>query len=356
MRYLIDITSAVNEKVGDLVRKGRYPSVAAFINSAIENQLYLEESSPGIMKSDVEQLRPVDGQQASSLSKGNSGENYLSLLSSDIRDVQTINPPSEDRIMLMAGKKDSDCRFWVWGQVNRIFPLKFSLRTLGNLLKQNKADTISLKSFKEIVAPNARGFGQKLMEFEKMKHAKRAKRVSAGLPIGEEGFKSEARFKSHFLVTVRTTEEGRPVLDGALAKYMFANVEGVNKEEKIGITKAGLAFAQLENPILDRNEYDFTLSEAEIDYYLRHVTEHVQGEYKAIKLIISIIKKGINRREDINEALIQYCPEWSPEIRNTQRAGLMSRMFELRLLEREPDEKGVGVTYKISKNAEAKIH
>jgi hypothetical protein len=151
------------------------------------------------------------------------------------------------------------------------------------------------------------------------------------------------------------TDDNKPVLDGALAKYMFANIEGVDKEEKIGITKAGLEFAQLENPILDKNEYDFTLSEAEIDYYLRHVAEHVQGEYKAIKLIISIIKKGINRREDINEALIKYCPEWSPAIRNTQRAGLMSRMFELKLLEREPDEKGVGVTYKIVKNAEDRV-
>ena len=355
MRYLIDITSAVNEKVGDLVKKGKYPSIAAFINSAIENQLYLEESPPGIMGADVAQLRS-DGQQAESLySKANSGENYLALLSSDILDVHTINPPSQDRIMIMAGNVDYDSRFWVWGQVNRIFPLKFSLRALANLLRQNKADTISLKSFKEIAATNARSFGQKLVEFEKMKHAKRAERVSAGLPIGEEGFKSEARFKSHFLVTVRASEDGRAVLDGALAKYMFANVEGVDKEEKVGITKFGLEFARLENPILDRSEYDFTLSDVEIDYFLRHVAKHVQGEYKAIKLIISIIKKGINRREDINEALINYCPEWSPEIRNTQRAGLMSRMFELRLLEREPDERGVGVTYKISNNAEDKI-
>lgn len=355
MRYLIDISSIQNEKIGNLIKQGKYQSIAIFIHSAIENQLYLEESPPGIVRSDTAPLNSTDAKQLDLYTKGSSGENYLALLSSNIRDVHTIKPPSEDRIMLMTGKADSDSRLWVWGQVNRIFPLKFSVRVLANLLRQNKADTISLKSFKDITATNARSFGQKLVEFEKMKHAKRAERVSAGLPIGEEGFKSEARFKSHFLVTARVTDDGKSVLDGALAKYIFANVEGVDKEKKIGITKAGLEFAQLENPILDRGEYDITLSDAEIDYYLKHVAVHVLGEYKAIKLIISIIKKGINRRGDINEALINYCPEWSPEIRNTQRAGLMSRMFELKLLEREPDERGVGVTYKVSKNAEDRI-
>lgn len=354
MRYLIDITSVQNDKVSNLIKKGRYQSIAAFINSAIENQLYLEESPPGVMADSVTQFHEGSEKQTDSYNKGSSGETYLVLLASDIREVHTVRPPNEDRIMLVAGK-NSDCRFWVWGQVNRIFPLKFSVRMLANLLKQNNTDTISLKSFKDITATNARSFGLKLVEFEKMKHAKRAERVSAGLPVGEEGFKSEARFKSHFLVTVRTADDSKLVLDGALAKYLFANIEGVDKEEKIGITKAGLEFAQLENPIIDKSEYNFTLSDAEVDYYLRHVAEHVQGEYKAIKLIISLIKKGVNRREDINEALIKYCSEWSPEIRNTQRAGLMSRMFELKLLERQPDEKGVGVTYKISKGAEERI-
>jgi len=355
MRYLIDISNVQNEKIGNLIKQGKYQNIAAFIYSALENQLYLEESPGGPLLSVETQSREAGSQQAEVYNKGNNEASLLSLLAADIGDVTIIKPPMESRIMFMAGK-DSDCRFWVWGQVNRIFPLKFSLRVLANLLKQNKTGVITLKMFKDIAASNARIFGQKLMAIEKMKQSKRAERISPGLPIGEEGFKSEARFKSHFLVTVRMTDDNRPVLDGALAKYMFANIEGVDKEEKIGITKAGLEFAQLENPILDKNEYDFTLSEAEIDYYLRHVAEHVQGEYKAIKLIISIIKKGTNRREDINEALIKYCPEWSPAIRNTQRAGLMSRMFELKLLEREPDEKGVGVTYKISKNAEDKIH
>jgi Arc/MetJ-type ribon-helix-helix transcriptional regulator len=353
MRYLIDISNTQNERINNLINQGRYQSIASFILSALENQLYLEESPPDVLSSKEMRPNAIAPEQVVSYDK--SIREMSSLLSADIGDVAFIKPPADSKIIPKALSKDSDSHFWIWGQVNRIFPLKFGLRVLGNLLKQNKAETIDPRMFRDIAAQSARNVGLRLMAFEKMKNVKRKERISAGLPVGDQAFNSESRYKTHFLATVRVTDEGKEMLDGALAKLKFVNIEIIEKKEKIGITKEGLEFAKLENPILDKQEYDVTLSNAEVDYYLRHIAENIPGEYRAIKLIFSIIAKGTNRRESINKELSRKYPEWTPETLNTQRAGLMSRMFELRLLERDPDKKGVGVTYRISKAGEDKI-
>ena len=341
MRYLIDLTSIHNEKIQELIKRGKYQSVAAFINTAIENQIYLENSS----KETLEYYSAQDKNKLSNLVIGGDVDLNI-LLSWDIGDIQTIKSPEDNKIIFPSRKEGSDANTWVWGQVNKIFPLKVALRVLGNMIKQSKKPTVDVNTFREKAAEVARGIGLKLLAIERKEGRKRGEKVSSGLPIGEPEFKSKSRYKNHFLVSVR--KDG--MLDGALARFKFINIEKEAKKENIGITKGGLKFASLENPIIDKEEYNVSLSDEEKEFYLKYVATEVRGEYKAMRWVLSTIKKGIDKREDINDVLTKRYQEWTEAIVNTQRAGLMARMFELGLLDRE--KLGVKVTYKISKRGE----
>lgn len=338
MRYLIDLTSIHNEKIQELIRRGKFQSVAAFIYTAIENQIYLESSSKEVL----EHYSAQDKNTLSQLVIGSSIDLSV-LLSRDINDIEIIKPPEDNKIIFPPQKEGSDANTWVWGQVNRIFPLKVALRVLGNMIKQGKKSTMDVNTFREKAAEVARGVGLKLLAIEKEEGRKRGEKVSSGLPIGEPEFKSKSRYKNHFLVSVR--KDG--MLDGALARFKFINIEKEENKKNIGITKEGLSFASLENPIIDKEECNVSFSDEEKEFYLKYVATEIPGEYRAIRWMLSAIKKGVNRREDINDALSKRYQEWTEAIVNTQRAGLMARMFELDLLDRE--KSGVEVTYKISK-------
>lgn len=337
MRYLIDLSTTHNEKIQELIKLGKYPSIAAFIYAAIENQIYLESSPKSVLESYPPHDKNKDYRTV------DNAADISSFLSRDIGDIEILRPPQDNIIIFPSQRKGSDANTWIWGQVNKIFPLKIALRVLSNMIKHNKKPTIDIDNYKEKAAEIAREIGLKLLTYEKETGRKRTEKISSGLPIGEPKFKSESRYKNHFLVSVR--KDG--LLDGALAKFKFINVQKEAKKEGIGITESGLRFALIENPILDDKEYSHGLSDKEREFYLNHIAKEIPGEYKAMKWILSTIDKGVNRREGLNEALSQKYIEWTSAIVNTQRAGLMARMFELGLLDRE--KSGVEVTYKISK-------
>lgn len=338
MRYLIELTNIHNEKIEELIKRGKYQSIAAFIHTAIENQIYLENFSKEVLE-----LYPAqDKNKLSQLVIGDSVDLSI-LLSRDIGDIEIMKPPEDNKIIFPSKKEGSDANTWVWGQVNKIFPLKVALRVLGNMIKQSKKPTVDVNTFREKAAEIAREVGLKLSAIERKEGRRRGEKVSTGLPIGEPEFKSKSRYKNHFLVSVR--KDG--ILDGALARFKFINIEKEEKKENIGITEGGLKFASLENPIIDKEEYNISLSDEEKEFYLKYDATEIPGEYRAIGWMLSTIKKGVNRREYINDALSKRYQEWTDAIVNTQRAGLMARMFELGLLDRE--KSGVEVTYKISK-------
>src|SRR3989338_2222972 len=289
MKYLMDLSNTQNDRIQKLIQEGKYQSIASFIYSAIENQLHLEESPPGIITNE-EQLKNT--QLKSEFKWFIPPDIKMSvtnqLLSMDISDTLTVEPPANNRITIQSAGKESEANLWIWGQVNKIFPLKVGLRVLGNMLKQNKVSEIDLSLYREAAAKTARDIGLKLLSLENSKKTKRGERVSSGLPIGEQAFSSESRYKTHFLATIR--KDG--ILDGALAKYKFVNIESRDKTYFIGVTKWGLEFARLENPILDKQDYTISLSDEEIDYCLKHIVTNVPGEQMAIKWMANAIKNG----------------------------------------------------------------
>lgn len=342
MRYIIDLNKTQTNEINSLIEKGRYQSFAQFISTAVENQIYIEKTELEEQSFDVGRKEVSQKEESRQKKDYPVGELPLSL-SAPTTLPPTVPSPSFSELACSLYEVDEE-QCWLWGQTNKIFPVKLGLRALLTFI--DSEEWMELESFRNKAAEVASTFGRKILSYEEKKNKKRDERISAGLPIGFEEYKSKMRYKGHFLAFMR--KDGK--LDGALAFLRFVNLtKNKNGNVLIGLTNSGIQFASLDNLVIDHNDFDKSLSEKEISFYLSHISKNVRGEFSAIKWILVKLSNGIRHIDEINNELKkEFGDLWeaSDAVINTQRAGLMARMIELGLIDRV--RKGIRVYYYMS--------
>lgn len=339
MRYLVDVTQKQSDEINRLINAGKYQTVAQFISTAVENQIYIESSD-----------QPVDSTTKEKKGVGILNNHEITefraikkIMLSEIKNRPQIvsMPKFTDLAVSLYEAGEEKC--WLWGQTNKILPVKIGLRVLYSVMGTDQ--WLELEEYRKKAVDIAVGLGTIIRKNEDEKSKMRDDRISAGLP--EENFTSKSRYKSQFLAYMRRDKK----LEGAMPFLRFVNLK-INDKGKIfiGLTEPGLTFAKLINPVIDNNDFENSFSEKEIDFYLDHITNKVKGESEAIKWLLRKLTSGIADREQINlEVKKEFGSFWndaSDAVINTQRAGLMARMFELELIDK--DKKGVSVVYKIT--------
>ena len=342
MKYIVDISPKQAQTIQTLLDKGTYGSLSQFISASIENQLALEENET----SELIPYRMEKAIQQPSVTKVDSRtggfEKYQLVNIPEFNSV--IDPPGFDNLVF-SSQNIPERQAWIWGQVNKIFPVKLGLRVLHQLLATKEG--VELKEFLETAAKEALVIGEKIRTYEKEAGKMRDEKISAALPSTDE--KSQTRYKFQFMVYPRKDA----LLDGAMALMRFCNVYADRKKQMIGITEAGLKFSSINNPVLDNNNFDKSLSEEESLFYINHAKENMKGEYEAMKWMLLQISIGKNERGLLNNEIEKkFGKTWNATatVINTQRAGLTARMFELGLIEKEKD--GIYVKYGVSENGE----
>ena len=335
MKYVVDISSQQAQKIKHFIERGGYANFAEFISTAIENQILIEKSeSPVIDSFETQQTDNASLQVKTALA------DYELIR---IRNHPKAAPmPTFQQLCYSLGETEEG-KTWLWGQTNRILPVKIGLRVLQRLL--GSGQWIDLEDYRETAADVAAEFGHILREYEARNNRIRDERISAGLPHNGRP-KSKIRYKAHFLGYVR--RDGK--LDGAMPFLRFVNLESDGKGGVIiALAEPGLEFAQLENPVIDNHSFENSFTEQEVSFYLEHIVRNVKGESNAMKWLLSKLANGIARREAINAELKkEFGQTWklSDAVTNTQRAGLMSRMFELGLIEKK--KRGIEVFFSVS--------
>lgn len=349
MRYVVDVTQNQANRITELITAGKYRSVAQFISAAIENQIYLENNPDNALP----RINTEDKFSGVIMEKYNvevSTQEDTSIALKNIKDKpQTVSLPEFSDLAISSYFNTEEEKCWLWGQSNKIFPIKIGLRVLYSLL--GSGQWTDLEGYREKAAVIAASFGTKIRSYENKKDKIRDDRISAGLPKEKE-FKSINRYKNHFLAYMR--KDGK--FDGPMSFLRFVNL---SKDEKgkvlAGLTEHGINFAKIENPVIDGGDFERSFSDKEIDFYLNHIAKNVKGEYFAFRWVLNRIKNGVDGRGSINKALAEEMESaWegvTPAVVNTQRAGLMARMFELGLIEKK--KSGITVTYKISERGES---
>lgn len=321
MRLIVDVPAEILKKIRNLITEGRYSGFEDFIIAALHNQVNLEEIEEyGELSALLQKRLGLLESRPSQPPISPITENLTIIHPSGYHDVTTTDMPSPD--ILHDGP--------LWGQYNRIFPVKLALRALANSLK-GKGPYIPLDQFQETAASLARRVGFELRDVDKAKSRSRGEKLSTGLPVGENAFKSKARFKNQFIGYIDRTG----YLVGSPAKLRFVSLVN-DAEAKIGVTKSGLDFAKLRNPVIDEDRTsDSALSDEEIQFYIHHVFTHVSGEAKGMLLVLRSIEKGYNRPDKITEVVSNLNESWTKAQAATFRSGLISRMYELGLISRK---------------------
>jgi len=335
MKYVFDLTQKQLHEIKRIINTRNYDSVSQFLYTAVENQIHLEKSNT----IEYKESKPKEIIRAGTVS-----ENIDIIKLENINTSPKLVAKPNFHSLSASLLEISEEKCWLWGQVNKILPIKIGVRYLyANIDSQ---EWIELENYKQKTAKIAADLGELIRRYEKEKNKKRNDKISAGLPK-KRSFKSKERYKNHFLASIRKNNK----LDGTLP---FLKLVNLRKDEKdtvsIGLTEEGLKFASLSNPVIDSANFDKSLDSDEVNFYLNHISQNVKGEYYAIKWLLSILKNGINQREQINEKLkedfSQYWDGVSDKVINTQRAGLMARMYELGLIEKQ--KQGIRVIYKIT--------
>jgi len=332
MKIIVELPEYLVRQVRELLSEGRYGDISSFVTASVENQLVLDTAD---LESGTVLLEEAEGWQTSR------GPALATDISYALNDYSMVHPvPVPD----WGERSEAD---WLWGQVNKILPIKFAVRLLANELANTEGVAL-LKDFGEKAAAVARAFGLSLKAVDEREEHRRGAKLSTAFPVSHKIDRAQQRFGSQFIGHLA----GNGRKSGALPVLSFGNIIEHGGQSAIGLTRWGLDFAALVNPVLDEGDYHLPLSDQEIDFYLDHIQRRVPWEASAFVLILSILTDGVGGREEVNGAISErLAAQWSPAQVNTQRAGTMSRMFDLRLLSRV--SRGREVEYRATERGEA---
>ncbi len=319
MIHAINIPKQFEDRITDMINKKICNSINEFVLFAIESYIELQNAKIGNATNFEDNIifpKKIDNKKEFFVDR------YLKM---EVVNVKCVGNP------VILDKP-------IWGQYNRIFPAKLGLRVLANML--DNVDMLDLKNFEDKATMVAQHYFEVLKEYDEEKGRILGNNFTAGLP--EKGEKSEHRFQAQYL-------------EGFLKELKFVKIEVIDGKRKIGITDAGYKFAILENPIIDLQDFNYTLSEHEIEFFLKHISENLKGEESHIKALLNALNSGINIPDSLKLKMKLYYENLPREnwftregkienaVANTMKSGLISRLYEMKLIDKKKN--GRNVTY-----------
>jgi hypothetical protein len=234
---------------------------------------------------------------------------------------------------------DRDIGDHVFGQVNRLFPIKLACRWLATF-SAAEGKWPKLGAISDRMADDAATVGSLLEQWDNEASRKRDEQLSTGLPRRGNS-SSRDRFLSQFVA--RSTRGGE-IYPGAICQYGLAKFV----DSAIVLTEQGLAFAQTESPVLDTKDKKTptALSADETDFLVRQVLSGVPSERNDMQIILAAVQEGKTTPSDLTTTVQSKFPrEWTQGMALTHISGLVARLAELRLLRRQ--WQGRHVTYEL---------
>lgn len=328
MKVLVDINEDLFNRIKEVNQSS---SLSSFIIIAIENQISLEkEQNTDFHEIDKVIKKPSEAITSKEKTPKKSTEviDYLDFLK------QPINYEKIPELTLKTPIKN----WYIWGQYNKFFALKFAVRYLAYLQSQNNFTTVNLDEYHDRCSKAASQMKKLLNQSDKKAGRIWGEGFSAGLPDNEE--KSWSRFKHHFIGYLDT--KGNPV--GALPDIGFIVIE----KKQVGLTLDGLAFAKCNNPILDDDPFAPTLfSQEERQFLIYHLKTRIPIEWQGIKRVLQWIDvEGVNTPDALTAKFASFDKSWTPKVANTHRTGMLARMYDLGFISRK--KIGINANYVVT--------
>ena len=238
---------------------------------------------------------------------------------------------------------------WIFGQHNKLLPVKATCRALARLMGTAQHASLSLRKTASEIASEAVKLGDYLRHVDNVSGVHRDDALSFAFPCSDSpnGDKSRLRFANQFVASL--TRQGS--ITGLPIELKLIN-RGHSRTPHLLLTEAGWQFAEMRNPILDdhKDARESKFTNDEIDFLLAHVRSRVPAEVYAYRAVVEAISNGANTPDKLDDALLEHLSKrdekpFTRAFLTTQRAGVISRMIDLGLIQRVRD--GLKVTYAV---------
>lgn len=353
MIVCIEITLKTKDELDRLLAIGGYRDYSEAVSIAVANQVLLhrEKESAGSVvlgqqmaapPTEVERQKPLVANVVEGLPPAFS-------LSGIIKRTTNGAPLPNDSFV---NGQEIPLDRWIFGQHNKLLPVKASCRALARMLSlESTSGGVPLSKAAADIASDAVKLGDYLRMLESRSTLTRDESISVAFPYSDSpnGDKSRLRYANQFVASLTT--HGK--LSGLLVDLKLINQDH-SKNRRLLLTDQGWQFALLSNPILDSGSYaarQEKFSGEEVELLVEHIRLHVPTEDFAYRAVLNAIFSGANTPDQLDEALGRYVSErqekpFTKAFVTTQRAGVISRMSDLGLVQRSRD--GVKVTYVVS--------
>jgi hypothetical protein len=325
------------DRILPFIEAGDYRELQEFIEVAVLNQIALEESHAAVLPQPRGITTPAPASSNIERTTAPTPTRDLwAMIAIPPAKVDTVRAPSDERFAedRLGGELS--------GLYNRIGPAIVVTRALANLAAAT--GSVTLKNAHATIGVTAAVVGEKLATIDNKNQKKRGEKLATAFPAGTDE-KALMRFQNHFIGTISREN----LIAGLSPRLLFTNIERVDAtaEPTIGITKAGLAFAQLPSG-LDADEPEALLSPEQVNFILEHIRDHLPRERDAMATIMAAIEAGTNTPTTLDEVVKERHEhlEWTVPMVSTQRTGAVSRMNELGLITVQKD--GVNSSYHLT--------
>lgn len=347
-RYLVNIGSEEERRANRLVEQGVYRDVEHLISVALRNQLIAEEE--GLNPWQTGESPPAMGEKTGPSRERGVGHwrfggvpEIRFFPSKPLEIPVTLPEPPDGRL---AGTL-------LWAQFYRFLPLKVAGRVL---FWMTQAELAPWEDYVEESVRTAVQMYSILRSYDSALGLPSGERLSTSFPKTTE--KSQSRFRDHFLPHVRPTDE---LLDGFLVRMKFASVVKANGDFRVGLTRRGVDYVKLHNPVLDEESPDGrSLSEEEAAFILSHIHAHLPDEYRHVVALLEAIAEGADTPDALDRAMRSFYVNlldeghtWTEAHISAMRGGVQSRARELGLV--DFSRRGRRVTYSVTARGRALI-
>lgn len=344
----VNLTASVFEEIKAFVEKGLYTSPEQFLEIAAFNQISLERGSKpadviarGHRQAEPEaepssrSSRRIVGQRAKaergrSAPVGSRSNRAHEVSEAEVEEIfkrlSATRCSDVEPVPLPAMSRPPNER--LWGQVNRLFPIKFACRWIS-VTSAGKPNWERLGTIANRMVEDAVILGTALEKIDFASKRKRDDLLSTGFPK-RGNIASRDRFLSQFIARMTRAHEIYP---GAICQYALAEFDG----DQLALTDRGLAMARLENPILDSDWHraGMPLSSDERSFFIQQILQYVPGELHDLRVVLRAITSGRVTPDDLLKTVRPEFPrEWSDMMTRTHVSGLVARLIEIALLRR----------------------
>jgi len=188
----------------------------------------------------------------------------------------------------------------IWSFYSRFFPVKLVVSVLAHIMYQDKTGYVNLRKLEKRVEGIATSYSEELRLSEYENKSPRNEKVSTGLPAPPVDLKnprrkdilkfeaSKNRFVQHY---VGKRRKDTNYFSGALISMGLVYVTD-EKNPKIMLSKRGVDFYLIPNPIIHNKIYTRPFSEKEKDFIL----EEIVPEFKLENILIDAVMKTMRDR------------------------------------------------------------